>query len=50
MSAREVEIRIKKNLGAKVKLKISDPDSGKGKIVIEYKDYEDLDRLLEMIG
>ncbi|MBR6880302.1 MAG: ParB/RepB/Spo0J family partition protein [Clostridiales bacterium] len=50
LSAREVEVKLKKSLGSKVKLKVSDPDTGKGKIVIDYKNYEDLDRLLELLG
>ena len=50
LSVKEVETKLKKHLGSRVKLKVSDPDSGKGKIVIDYKDYEDLDRLIELLG
>ena len=50
LSVKEVETKLKKHLGSRVKLKVSDPDSGKGKIVIDYKSYEDLDRLIELLG
>lgn len=50
LSVKEVETKLKKHLGSRVKLKVSDPDSGKGKIVIDYKNYEDLDRLIELLG
>lgn len=50
LSAKEVEVKLKKSLGSRVKLKVSDTQTGKGKIVIEYKDYEDLDRLIEVLG
>ncbi len=50
LSAKEVEIKLKKSLGSRVKLKVSDTQTGKGKIVIDYKSYEDLDRLIEVLG
>ena len=50
LSTKEVEVKLKKKLGSKVKLKISDTTLGKGKIVIDYKNYEDLDRLIELLG
>ena len=46
----EVETKLKKHLGSKVKIKVSDTELGKGKIVIDYKNYEDLDRLIEMLS
>lgn len=50
LSAKEVETRLKKSLGSRVKLKVTDTETGKGKIVIDYKNYEDLDRLIEMLS
>ena len=50
LSSKEVEIKLKKKLGSKVKLKVTDTSSGKGKIVIDYKNYEDLDRLIEILS
>lgn len=50
LSAKEVETKLKKTLGSRVKLKIADADSGKGKLVIDYKNYEDLNRILDIIG
>ncbi len=50
LSSKEVETKLKKKLGSKVKLKVSDVSSGKGKIVIDYKNYEDLDRLIEILS
>lgn len=50
LSSKEVEMKLKKKLGSKVKLKVSDVASGKGKIEITYKNYEDLDRLIEILG
>ena len=50
LSIKEVETRLKKSLGSRVKIKITDQNSGKGKIVIDYKDNEDLDRLIGLIG
>lgn len=49
LSSKEVETRLKKTLGAKVKLKVLDNTTGHGRIVIDYKDYDDLDRLIEML-
>lgn len=49
LSAKEVETTLKKSLGSKVKLKITDADAGRGKIIIDYKNYEDLDRLIEQL-
>lgn len=50
LSVKDVETRLKKQLGSRVKLKLSDRTVGKGKIVIEYKDYDDLDRLISILG
>lgn len=50
LSVKDVETRLKKQLGSRVKLKLSDRAVGKGKIVIEYKDYDDLDRLISILG
>ena len=50
LSAKEVEVKLKKTLGSKVKLKVADMETGRGKIVIDYKNYEDLDRLIEVLG
>ncbi len=50
LSIKEVETRLKKSLGSKVKIKISDPSTGKGKIVIDYKNNEDLDRIINLLG
>lgn len=50
LSVKDVETRLKKQLGSRVKLKLSDRSTGKGKIVIEYKDYDDLDRLISILG
>lgn len=49
LSATEVETKLKKQLGAKVKLKVLDNNTGRGRIVIDYKDNADLDRLLELL-
>lgn len=49
-STREVETKLKKHLGSKVRIKLADAILGKGKIVIDYNDYEDLDRLIEILG
>ena len=49
LSATEVETKLKKQLGAKVKLKVLDSNTGRGRIVIDYKDNTDLDRLLEIL-
>lgn len=50
LSTKETETKLKKHLGSKVKIKLSDPSTGKGKLVIDYKNYEDLNRLIELIG
>ncbi len=49
LSAKEVETNLKKKLGARVKIKLTDPDTGKGKLVIDYKNYDDLNRLLDLL-
>ena len=50
LSTREVEAKLKKYLGSKVRIKLSDSTTGKGKIVIDYKNYDELDRLIELLG
>lgn len=50
LSTKEVETKLKKSLGSRVKLKLADPSTGKGKLVIDYKDYDDLDRLIKIIS
>ena len=50
LSVKEVETKLKKQLGSRVKLKLTDRSVGKGKIVIEYKNYDDLDRLISILG
>jgi len=50
LSTKEVETKLKKHLGSKVKIKTADEQTGKGKIIIDYKNYEDLDRLIEILG
>ena len=50
LSTKEVETKLKKHLGSRVKIKVSDSELGKGKIVIDYKNYEDLDRLIELLS
>lgn len=50
LSTKETEIRLKKHLGSKVKIKLTDATTGKGKLVIDYKNYDDLNRLIELIG
>ena len=49
LSAKEVETKLKKQLGAKVKIKVLDTSTGRGRIVIDYKNNEDLDRLIEYL-
>ena len=49
LSATEVETKLKKQLGAKVKIKVLDTSTGRGRIVIDYKNNEDLDRLIEYL-
>lgn len=50
LSSKEVETKLKKKFGSKVKLKVTDTNSGKGKIVIDYKNYEELDRLIGLLS
>ena len=50
LSIKDVETRLKKSLGSRVKIKITDQSTGKGKIVIDYKNNEDLDRLIELMS
>ena len=49
LSTTEVETKLKKQLGAKVKIKVLDSTTGRGRIVIDYKDNIDLDRLIEYL-
>lgn len=49
LSTAEVETKLKKQLGAKVKIKVLDNTTGRGRIVIDYKDNVDLDRLIEYL-
>ena len=49
LSTKEVETTLKKSLGSRVKLKILDSAAGRGKIIIDYKNYEDLDRLMDLL-
>ena len=49
LSAKEVETKLKKQLGAKVKIKVLDTSTGRGRILIDYKNNEDLDRLIEYL-
>ena len=49
LSTTEVETKLKKQLGAKVKIKVLDSNTGRGRIVIDYKDNVDLDRLIEYL-
>ena len=49
LSTKEVETTLKKSLGSKVRLKILDSSAGRGKIIIDYKSYEDLDRLIDIL-
>ncbi|MBQ1248221.1 MAG: ParB/RepB/Spo0J family partition protein [Clostridiales bacterium] len=49
LSTKEVETKLKKQLGAKVKIKVLDNSTGRGRIVIDYKDNMDLDRLIEYL-
>ncbi|MCQ2467350.1 MAG: ParB/RepB/Spo0J family partition protein [Clostridia bacterium] len=50
LSTRETETKLRKHLGSKVKIKLSDTTTGKGKLVIDYKNFDDLNRLIELIG
>lgn len=49
LSTKEVETKLKKQLGAKVKIRVLDSNTGRGRIVIDYKDNKDLDRLIEYL-
>ncbi|MBN1891566.1 MAG: ParB/RepB/Spo0J family partition protein [Clostridiales bacterium] len=49
ISAKDVERRLTKHFGTKVKLKLKDRNTGKGALVIDYFSYDDLQRLLEII-
>lgn len=49
LSTKEVETKLKKQLGAKVKINVLDNSTGRGRIVIDYKDNMDLDRLIEYL-
>lgn len=49
LSSKEVETKLKKQLGTKVKIKVLDNATGRGRIVIDYKNNEDLDRLIEIL-
>lgn len=49
LSTKEVETKLKKQLGAKVKIKVLDNSTGRGRIVIDYRDNMDLDRLIEYL-
>ena len=49
LSIKDVETRLKKELGAKTKIKVLDNTTGRGRIVIDYKNNEDLDRLIEIL-
>ena len=49
LSTKEVETKLKKQLGAKVRIKVLDNSTGRGRIVIDYKDNMDLDRLIEFL-
>ncbi len=50
ISAKDVERKLTKQFGTRVKLKVKDQIKGKGSLVIEYFSYDDLDRVLEIIG
>jgi ParB family chromosome partitioning protein len=50
ISSKDVERKLTKHFGTKVKLKLKDQIRGKGTLVIEYYSYDDLDRVLEIIG
>lgn len=49
LSAKDVERKLTKYFGTKVKLKVKDQIKGKGSLVIEYFSYDDLDRVLEIL-
>ena len=50
LSTKDVERKLTKHFGTRVKLKVKDQIKGKGSLVIEYFSYDDLDRVLEIIG
>ena len=50
LSTKEVETSLKKKFGSRVKIKLTDSDTGKGKLVIDYKNYDDLNRILDIIN
>lgn len=49
ISTRDVERNLTKHFGTKVKIRLKDPNIGKGALVIDYFSYDDLQRLLEII-
>ncbi len=49
LSTKEVETKLKKQLGRNVKIKVLDSKTGRGRIVIDYKDNLDLDGLIEYL-
>jgi ParB family chromosome partitioning protein len=49
LSAKDVERRLTKHFGTKVKLKMKDSSKGRGSVVIDYFSYDDLQRVLEII-
>lgn len=49
LSAKDVERRLTKHFGTKVKLKMKDQVKGRGAVVIDYFSYDDLERVLEII-
>lgn len=49
LSAKDVERRLTKHFGTKVKLKMKDQVKGRGAVVIDYFSYDDLQRVLEII-
>lgn len=50
ISAKDIEKRLTKYFGTRVKLKMKDAVKGKGALQIEYFSYDDLDRVLELIS
>lgn len=50
LSAKDVEKRLTRHFGTKVKLKLKDQIKGKGSLVIDYFSYDDLERVLELIN
>ena len=49
LSTKEVERQLTRQLGTKVKLKIKDQIKGKGSIVVEFYNYEDLQRVTDIL-